>query len=277
MICRLELAQDIMFRASFVYNLLVEQDITKRFIEINKKFVQDKERLLKFPPKAAQMYEQFAQGRCFCGKKLIVESLTKTGSGADWLFKCGHKLTAIGLQESGNKNPPYGDRHYRSELKSDKQTRVEVQTTGQKEGKEESELAVVKLLCHMHKKNLQKFFKPETDSHIDVIGEDARGDKTCFQVTQLYDQNFWHQLSKEGKASIELGDKLTQLIKNAVKRKLKYSKDLREGLVLVIDSGAGVLKKDINVNYFRDMVTKSNFNEIWLTGRTKNLTTRLYP
>jgi hypothetical protein len=264
-----------MFRAGFLYNLLMTKDITERFIEINKRFVGDKERLSKFPPKAVEMYEQFAKGMCFCGEELIVKSFTKTGSGADWLFKCGHKLTAISLEETNSQNSPHGDKHYRSELESGRQSEVNVQSAGEKQGKEESELAVVKLLCHMHKKDLQQFSQPETDSHIDVIGEDGEGNKIFFQVTQLYDQEFWHKLGKHEKASIELKNKATQLIEGAINRKLNYPKDLRKNLVLVIDSGVGLLKVDIDAGYFRDMRAKSYFSEIWLVGRTAGLTIKL--
>lgn len=255
----------------------MDKDITDRFIEINKKFLADKESLLKFSPKAIKMYEQFANGMCFCGKKLTVKNFIKTGSGADWLFECGHKITVIGLKESGNKNSSHGDKHYKSELKFDRQSRLDVQTTGQKQGKEESELAVVKLLCHFYKKELQNFSQPETDSHIDVIGEDSEGNEIHFQVTQLYDQNFWHHLNKYGKASIEIKEKVTALIENAVNRKFNYPKDLREDLVLVIDSGVGILPADIDKSSFSNLVTESNFKEIWLVGRTKDLTFKLYP
>ncbi|OGH58655.1 MAG: hypothetical protein A2725_03075 [Candidatus Magasanikbacteria bacterium RIFCSPHIGHO2_01_FULL_33_34] len=253
------------------------KDATEKFIEINKKFVNNKERLLKFPPRAVRMYEQFAQGRCFCGEKLIVNSFVKTGSGADWLFECGHKITAIDLKETEKQNPSHGDKHYRSELVNNKQGKVRVQTTGEKQGKEESELAVVKLLCHMYKKDLQEFSQPETYSHIDVIGEDDAGNKLYFQVTQLYDQNFWYNLGKNKKASVELEDRVTMLIEYAINRKLNYPKDLRKNLVLVIDSGVGILKTDIDTSHFSNLVTESNFSEIWLVGRTGDLTIKLYP
>ena len=253
------------------------KDITKNFIEINKRFVQDKENLSKFPREAILMYEQFAQGECFCGKKLIVRSFTKSGGGADWLFKCGHKITAISLEEAKSSKSPHGDKHYSSELESNKQSEVSVKTTGDRQGKEASELAAVKLLCHMYKKDLQEFSQPETDSHIDVIGEDGLGNKIYFQVTQLYDQNFWHQLGKNEKASIELKNKATSLVETAISRKLNYPKDLREALVLVIDSGVGVLEKDIDITHLSNFLTGSNFKEIWLVGRTKNLTVKLHP
>jgi hypothetical protein len=266
-----------MFRAGFLYNLLMDKDITERFIEINKRFVEDKERLSKFPPEAVRMYEQFADGVCFCGKKLTVKDFVKTGSGADWLFECGHKITFIGIGESENKNSPHGDKHYKSELQTNRQSRVDVQTTGQKQGKEESELVVVKLLCHLYKKELQNFFQPETDSHIDVIGKDDKGNEIHFQVTQLYDQNFWHDLNKNGKASVEIKEKVITLIENAINRKFNYPKDLREDLVLVIDSGVGVLPTDIDTSSFNNLAKESNFKEIWLVGRTKDLTIKLYP
>ncbi|MES2985851.1 MAG: hypothetical protein V4686_01840 [Patescibacteria group bacterium] len=255
----------------------MDKNITQRFVDQNKRFVDDKERISKFPPKAVLMYKQFAQGKCFCGKNLIVNSFVKTGSGADWIFECGHKLTIISLEEAKNKKIPHGDKLYESQLELGKQNKVNVRTGGKKQGKEETELAVVKLLCHMYKKDLQNFSQPEVDSHIDVIGEDGLGNKVYFQVTQLYDQKFWHDLGKHEKASVELKDKVTVLIESAIKRKLNYPKELREGLILVIDSGAGIGEADIDIDIFSNLITESNFSEIWLVGRTENLTVKLFP
>ncbi len=255
----------------------MDKQLTDRFIEINKKFVDDKEKLSKFPPDAVKVYKQFARGICFCGEKLIVHSFTKTGSGADWLFVCGHKITFIGLGESKNNNSPHGDKHYKSELQSGNQSKVNVQAVGQRQGKEESELVVVKLLCHMYKKSLQNFSQPETDSHIDVVGKDSAGNETYFQVTQLYDQGFWYDLNKNEKASIKIKEKVVNLIESAINRKLNYPKELREKLILVIDSGVGLLESDIEKNSFNKILAESNFKEVWIVGRTEHLTIKLYP
>ena len=254
----------------------MDKEITHRFIEMNKRFVHDKERISNFPPKAIEMYEKFAEGRCFCGKKIFVSNLIKTGGGTDWIFQCGHKLTVIGLGEVGQSSVP-GDRFYRSELAVVKQSEVKAQASGERPKKEESELAVVKLLCHMYKKHLHKFILPETDSHIDVIGEDSDGTKEYFQVTQLYDSTFWHQLGKGGESSIVLRERATALIIDAINRKMTYPQELRNELILVIDSGVGIQQPDITIDKIEILKRKELFKEIWLVGRMKNFTLRLYP
>jgi hypothetical protein len=254
----------------------MDKEFTRKFIEMNEQFVHDKERISKFPPKAVAIYMQFANGRCFCGKKIFVTNFIKTGAGAEWIFLCGHKLTAISLKENKNKNTP-GDVHYRSELVLNRQSEVNVQMSGERQNKEESEYSVVKLLCHMHKNNLQKFSQPETDSPIDVIGEDSKGNKEFFQVTKLYNQNFWHQLGKHEKASIELKNNVTVLIKEAINRKLTYPLEIRKSLVLVIDCGVGLLKTDVDLTEINSISIQSGFKEIWLVGKSIELTYKLHP
>jgi hypothetical protein len=128
---------------------------------------------------------------------------------------------------------------------------------------------------------LSSFEKVEQRSDIDVIGRSPDGAIVeKFQVTRLWDSNFWRSLKDGGAADIELSaEDLSKLVLDALERKRgKYSLQQRMALILLIDTTPeGILPSLIPgiLSYLADKSTTSAFKEVWLVGRDQDKTYKM--
>lgn len=115
------------------------------------------------------------------------------------------------------------------------------------------------------------------NSPIDVFA--SVGDcKYLFQVTKLYNKDFWHRLYKNNAVEY-CTNALCDLVSGAIDRKSHWDKNAANNIILLIDSWPGVNLKfvDMTSPSLLTMAGKSNFKEIWIVGVTKDSVCRLWP
>jgi hypothetical protein len=218
------------------------------------------------------MHKPFSEGLCFaCRKKLKVIKIIKTGSGIEYKFQCGHSLNIISLEEI--KDGGSGFSNSRVGINSEGMHDVKIIRGGTKSSKIEDEMSVAKMFCHQHRPELSIFKNDIENSPYDIIGESKN--KTIFeyfQITKLENQNFWKELSEKNIVDTILPN-IEELVKNAIERKMKYSQEERNRIILLIDASPGVMKEI--ASQIKTKIANSKFKEIWLVGKTAELTHRI--
>jgi len=214
----------------------------------------------------------WSEQKC-CGALLEIVSIERTSNGVKRVFKCGHSHTAISLEEASNIGE--GISYSKLEMVDGKQ-KVGATVDGTRMPKEIREIAVVKLLCHHFKPHLEKFSNDIQDSPVDVIAENSSGLIENFQVTKLYDEQFWRDLSKEKTADRVLPE-IESLVGDAIKRKVNFDKGSKTNIILAIDAWPGVMRELAEKMASLPVVRSSNFKEIWIAGSIPEMTFKIYP
>lgn len=224
-----------------------------------------------------KVYSDWANGYCgLCKKKLEVIDFHKTGSGAEHILRCGHKLTVISLKDEAE-NLKMGSSYSSIGIEQSGKLDIHVEMSGSEVSKEVQEISVTKLFCHYMYPKFDSFRNDEQDSPIDVIAEARSGaDKEYFQVTKLNDSDFWKKLNTNKKVDVVMFE-IENLVKNAIERKALFDKHIKQKIILLIDARPGVIPsvgKEIKDN-LSDLLENSGFKEIWLAGSTLEITYRL--
>jgi hypothetical protein len=222
-----------------------------------------------------EILSYWSQGKCHaCQAPLEIASFKKTGSGAEWKFKCGHAHNVISLEECTEIGEGYGASSLRTI--TDGKQEVNVRIAGTRLSKENREIAIVKMLCHYTKPSLKKFFNGVQDSPIDVIAQDASKKTEYFQVTKLYDETFWRELGKDKNVNKIVAD-ISSLTESAIGRKTRFDTTSKKEIILVIDTWPGVIKEIAQKAVGLPIITQAGFKEIWLAGSIPETTFRLFP
>lgn len=220
-----------------------------------------------------RLLSEWSKGIC-CGKPLEIISVEKTGSGVRRILRCGHTHSAISMEEAVNLGE--GFNATRLNITSSGEQQVKAQIVGGRVSKENREIEVVKLLCHYFKPHFEKFSNDIQDSPVDVITEDSSGSVEHFQVTKLYDESFWRELSKE-RAVDKVLPEVTSLVQAAVARKNAFDTNSKTKTILVIDAWPGVMQEFAEQVVDLPVLTSAGFKEIWIAGSIPEMTFRLYP
>lgn len=243
------------------------------FINLLKSLLKKGPKNGKFDETWIKLLEEYSSGKCPCGDILEVVSFQKTGSGARWSFKCGHSYNVISLAETVNLKTGYSAAALRK--LDDNSQKVSARIGGNEMKKENREIAVVKSLCNYYKPSLTKFYSDEQDSPIDVIAE-GTGELENFQVTRLYDKNFWNELYTSNQIDLIVSE-MDNLLKNSIKRKEIFDQISKAQINLVIDAWPGVLPGLAEIISKIEIVRKSGFKEVWIAGLTAEMTYRIFP
>lgn len=150
-------------------------------------------------------------------------------------------------------------------------------------GKDADEVEVAEKFCTLARNGLTRFLKPRQASEIDVVG--VSEDKTRrenFQVTVLFDGNFWKSLNARGAGDVQLdGPEVIELVRRAVMRKKeKYPLAIRQTTVLLVDTApAGLVNGFVHdVRWvLATLLREAEFKEIWLVGSTVEQVFRIWP
>lgn len=114
-----------------------------------------------------EILSYWSQGKCHaCQAPLEIASFKKTGSGAEWRFKCGHVHNVISLEECTETGEGYGA--FSLKPTTDGKQEVNVRIADTRLSKENREIAIVKMLCHYTKPSLKKFSNDVQGSPVDV-------------------------------------------------------------------------------------------------------------
>jgi len=221
-----------------------------------------------------EILSYWSQGKCHaCQAPLEIASFKKTGSGAEWKFKCGHAHNVISLEECTEIGEGYAASSLRPTTNS--RQKVSVRIAGTRLSKENREIAIVKMLCHYTRPSFKKFFNDVQNSPVDVIAQN-NSETEYFQVTNLYDEAFWRKLGKDKNVNKILSD-INSLVENAIKRKTHFDTVSKKGIILVIDTWPGVMKKIAQKAANMPIIAQAGFKEIWLAGSIPETTFKLYP
>ncbi len=143
------------------------------------------------------------------------------------------------------------------------------------ENRNEDEINVAQRFSIISQNGLVKFQKQQQNSDVDVLGfSDDHRVVEKFQITRLYDKQFWTELH-EGATDRELTLKdLCEMVLEAIKRKEeKYSLQQRKDIVLLIDTNpAGIVSTlvPLIINNLGTRVENAGFRDIWLVGVTND-------
>ena len=237
-----------------------------RFIKAAKQSLADTRMRDYYHPGHLNLLRGWAVGIC-CRALLQVESVQKTGSGVRWRLICGHCLDAISLEEVPDLKP--GGGYLSAGITKFGKIRFGMSVIGDPLSKEGGELSIVKLLAHNKKPYLVNFRNDLQDSPTDVIATGESGEREYFQVTKLQSSSFWNKLRHDKQIDFVIED-VEELVRNAIRRKMKYPLKSRSSISLVIDAQPGLttetvagLKKEL-----APLLVSSGFSEIWIVGGT---------
>lgn len=221
-----------------------------------------------------EMLEMWSNNKCFCGKSLEIISIKKTENGMTRFFKCGHAHTAISLKETVK----LGEGFSASSLGQmpNGEQKISVRISGAQISKENGEIAVVKTLCHYFRSHLKTFVNDKQDSPIDVIAKDESGNQEYFQVTKLYDESFWRELSNQKRVD-RIIPEITSLIKNAIERKKNFDTKSKESIILLIDAWPGAIEDFAKEVANLPILSLAKFKEVWIVGSVPETTFKIYP
>ena len=225
-----------------------------------------------------KVYSDWANGWCgLCNKKLEVIEFRETGSGAEHILKCGHRLTAISLNNEVNKLKEGGGFSCVGVEQSGKLD-IQVERSGFDMNKEAQEISVTKLFCHHFYPEFDTFRNDDQYSPYDVVAEvKSNRNKEYFQVTKLNDQDFWKKLNSDKRVDVVLHN-IEKLVKDAIKRKINFDAKEKKKIILLIDANPGVINSvgEELKDKLSNLLKSAGFKQIWLSGRTKEITYRLH-
>ncbi len=252
-------------------------DRTKRFIEATNQTLKAMERNNDTNSPIYKVYSDWANGWCgLCDKKLEIIEFRKTGSGTEHVLRCGHRLTAISLEDEVD-HLPEGSSYSRVGVEETGKLDVHVEHSGIDANKEAQEISVTKLFCHYFYPEFNVFMNDKQDSPYDVIAEIKDFDKKeFFQVTKLNDKDFWKKLNSSRQVDTVLGD-VENLVRDAINRKINFDQKEKSRIILLIDARPGVIDsigREIQ-SKLAQLLSIAGFKEIWLTGATKEITFKL--
>ncbi len=252
-------------------------DKTLRFIEAIKQTLKVMEINGDTNSPIYKVYSDWANGRCgLCNKNLEVIEFSKTGSGAEYILRCGHRLTAISLEDEVD-HLSEGSSYSRLGVADAGKLDIYVEHSGTDANKEAQEISVTKLFCHYIYPELNVFMNDKQDSPYDVIAKIKGTDRReFFQVTKLNDRDFWKKLNSSRKIDTVLGD-IEGLVTNAINRKINFDPNEKSKIILLIDATPGVVDsigKEIQSKLIQ-LLQSAGFKEIWLVGATKEIIFRL--
>ncbi len=125
--------------------------------------------------------------------------------------------------------------------------------------------------------------KQPEDSDVDVIGRsENRPGAEHFQVTVLYDQEFWKAVNTKGAADVELTlEEVVRLIEKAVSKKMThYPVGQRQNTILLIDLVPGGMLPQFAAHARHVLggpMKEAAFKETWLVGSTADHVFQLWP
>lgn len=252
-------------------------DRTSRFIEATKQTIKVMARNGDTDSPTYKVYSDWANGWCgLCNKKLEVLEFRKTGSGAEYILKCGHRLTVISLEDEVS-SLPEGSSYSRVGLQESGSLDIHVEHSGTDSNKEAQEISVTKLFCHYMHPEFDIFRNDKQYSPYDVIAEiSSTHEKKFFQITKLNDKNFWKKLNSDRKVDAVLAD-IEGLVRDAINRKINFDTNEKQKIILLIDARPGVIDsigKEIQSGLV-NLLQNAGFKEIWLAGATKEITFKL--
>lgn len=252
-------------------------DRTSKFIEAIKQTLKIMERNGDAKSPTYKVYSDWANGWCgLCNKKLDVVEFRKTGSGSEYVLRCGHRLTAISLEDEVS-HLREGSSYSRVGVDEMGKLGLHVEHSGSDPDKEAQEISVTKLFCHYIYPEFNTFRNDKQDSPYDVIAEIKGTDKKeFFQVTKLNDGDFWKKLNSSRNVDTVLGD-IEGLVRNAINRKINFDKKEKSRIILLIDARPGVIDsvgKEIQSKLVQ-LLSNAGFKEIWLAGATKEIVFKL--
>lgn len=122
--------------------------------------------------------------------------------------------------------------------------KIGVRRVGWKLNQDVDEADAAKRFSSLTGHELVIFEKQPQDSDADVIGgSEDRSRKEHFQITVLYDQDFWASINRRGAGAVDVelsSDDVVRLIEKAVtKKKDRYPLVQRQPMILLIDLDPG--------------------------------------
>lgn len=127
------------------------------------------------------------------------------------------------------------------------------------------------------------FEKQPQGSDVDVIGTlESRTREEKFQVTVLYDPEFWRSVNTRGTTNIELTcDDAIRLMEKAVTRKGNhYPLSQRQGVILLVDLVPGGMLAEFARETrvaLASLLEVAAFKEVWVVGSTRDQVFQLWP
>ncbi|WKZ25005.1 MAG: hypothetical protein QY321_01065 [Patescibacteria group bacterium] len=216
----------------------------------------------------------WAQGKCRCGEKLVIENIVKSEDTTSYEFVCGHKFITKSLSDTF----VLSDSLRVGSLGEDEEgnQKISARQSGKITRKQVSEINVAKKFASSERKYLVTFVNDIENSLVDVIATAEDGSRgEYYQITKLYDKDFWQKLNTLGAVDL-ITNALVPLIETAIRRKNDYDPKEKNNLILLIDAWPGILNKyasaaKTNLSF---LLREANFKEVWLIGQT---TFRLWP
>jgi len=144
-----------------------------------------------------------------------------------------------------------------------------------------SEVEATKRFSAFTDAGLTDLEKVEDDA--DVIARTPGGVKVEFQVTVLWDEDFWRWLNTTGATQdgYKSSDEMNSLILKAIERKSsKYTPSRLRVLNLLIDTNPVPVIPTVAVSArkaLRPRLSETGFNSIWLVGAERQHTYQLWP
>ncbi len=221
------------------------------------------------PKDALLPWDIMATGRCaICKRKINIQNIfgprTRTIK-----FSCGHgmSLSQVSDQSYDKPNGKFTVRH--SMVSDGGKPAVEQKQYGSRVESQNEEVGVVitfvKEVCPEYsevKKN------PEQGSVVDVVASKKDlSDSKSFQVTKLFDREFFRALNSKGEVSIE--PDIPALIKGAISRKQNFDAREKKKTILIIDSSPGISVNTISKTQKLDLealANQSGYSEVWMVG-----------
>jgi hypothetical protein len=146
-----------------------------------------------------------------------------------------------------------------------------------------SEVDAAKRFSSLTGRDWVLFEKQLQGSDIDVVARSEDGKRAeQFQITVLYDQNFWEDVNTKKAADVDLTrEDVVSLIQKAVdKKKNRYPLAQRQRAILLIDLVPGGMLRQFAAHarqVLRSLLQDAAFRETWLVGSTADQLFQLWP
>lgn len=161
--------------------------------------------------------------------------------------------------------------------------KIGARRSGWKAEKEVAETDTARRFSSLTDWGLTIFESQPQNSDVDVVSwSESRGKMENFQVTVLYDPEFWTSVNTKGTTDVELTcPEVVRLIEKAVtKKKDQYPRCQRQRVILLVDLVPGGMLPGF-AGAAREALAKlleeAAFKGVWLVGSTRDQVFHLWP
>jgi len=160
--------------------------------------------------------------------------------------------------------------------------RITIRRAGWLETAASTEMDTAQRFANFCDNGFTEFSKAQENDDVDIVAKYSNGAVVQeFQITRLWDGQFWKQLNTKGAVDIELTqNEVVTLIHQAIERKgdAKYAVNRRKQLILLIDTNPDAIRVQLAPllrSALNSQLDRASFKQVWLVGPDQEGTIQL--